>query len=62
MHPPLTAANHPLCLAVIAALKECHEQHPLAKLVGACNQPKWDLDACFKAEARRQQPRRATPG
>jgi hypothetical protein len=52
MHPPLTPANHPLCKDVIAALHECHAANPWAKLLGACNEPKWALDACFKEEAR----------
>jgi hypothetical protein len=52
MHPPLTPANHPLCGEVIAALVSCHAAHPWSKLAGACNEPKWALDACFKAEVR----------
>jgi COX assembly protein 2 len=52
MHPPLTPANHPLCGDVIAALRACHAANPWAKLAGACNEPKWALDACFKDEAR----------
>lgn len=54
MHPPLTPANHPLCGDVIAALTACHSAHPVGKLFGACNDPKWALDACFKAEARHE--------
>jgi COX assembly protein 2 len=54
MHPPLTVAKHPLCVEVIAALQACHSGHPWAKLVGHCNDQKWALDACFKAEARRR--------
>ena len=52
MHPPLTPSNHPLCLAVISELKQCHEQHPWAKFLGACNTQKSALDACFRAEVR----------
>jgi len=54
MHPPLTVAKHPLCVEVIAALQACHSGHPWAKLIGHCNDEKWALDACFKAEARRR--------
>ena len=53
MHPPLPLGKHPLCVEVIAALQACHSAHPWAKLVGRCNDEKWALDACFKAEARR---------
>ena len=53
MHPPLTLGKHPLCVEVIAALQACHVAHPWAKLLGRCNDEKWALDACFKAEARR---------
>ena len=52
MHPPLTVANHPLCGEVIAALTACHAAHPWRKLIGECNEQKWALDACFRAEAR----------
>ena len=50
MHPPLAPAKHPLCLDVIEALQACHACNPLKKLLGVCNQQKWDLDACFRAE------------
>ena len=52
MHPPLTLSKHPLCVEAIAALQACHEAHPWAKLLGACNDQKWALDDCFKAEVR----------
>jgi hypothetical protein len=50
MHPPLTPENHPLCLDVITALKDCHHEQRWGKFLGACNEQKWQLDACFKAE------------
>ena len=53
MHPPLTLSKHPLCVEAIAALQACHAAHPWAKLAGACNDQKWALDDCFKAEVRR---------
>jgi hypothetical protein len=56
MHPPLTPGNHPLCLDVITALKACHTANPFAKLLGACNDQKSALDACFRAEVREQVP------
>ena len=49
MHPPLDRP-HPHCQAVITALRTCHAENPLSKLVGVCNDEKWALDACFKAE------------
>ena len=52
MHPPLTAATHPLCVDVIEALKRCHKEHPVGRLLGTCNDAKAALDRCFRAEAR----------
>ena len=32
------------------ALVRCHEEHPLAKFLNACGNPKLALDLCFKEE------------
>eukprot|EP00271_Cylindrocystis_brebissonii_P001803 TRINITY_DN12089_c0_g2_i1.p1 TRINITY_DN12089_c0_g2~~TRINITY_DN12089_c0_g2_i1.p1 ORF type:complete len:105 (-),score=24.87 TRINITY_DN12089_c0_g2_i1:571-885(-) len=56
MHPPLTIHKHPGCAEVIRKFKQCHDNHPVAKFWGACNDLKDELDACFreeKAERRR---------
>ncbi len=34
----------------IIELKRCHEENPVAKFWGVCNQTKYELDECFKAE------------
>ena len=49
MHPPLDRP-HPFCQDVITALRACHSENPLSKLIGVCNDQKWALDACFKVE------------
>ena len=47
MHPPLFKP-HPLCQQTIQALVTCHEQHPVAKFFGVCNEQKAQLDRCFR--------------
>ena len=39
-----------MCQHVIDALLECHESKPYGKFIGACNDQKAALDACFRAE------------
>jgi COX assembly protein 2 len=53
MHPPLDRP-HPDCNDVIQELRECHESS-LRKYTGQCNQVKYRLDRCLKAEKRRIQ-------
>ncbi|KAL4523646.1 hypothetical protein Ndes2437A_g00231 [Nannochloris sp. 'desiccata'] len=50
MHPPLHISRHPHCKEVIEALIKCHNDHPIAKFVGVCNDQKWALDRCFREE------------
>ena len=50
MHPPLTLENHPLCREVVIALKLCHRENPWGRSFGACNEPKWALEACLKTQ------------
>eukprot|EP00897_Mesotaenium_endlicherianum_P004469 jgi/Mesen1/404/ME000010S_10856 len=57
MHPPLTLHKHPQCAEIIKHFKKCHEDHPVTKYLGACNDLKIQLDRCFrqeKAEKRRR--------
>ncbi len=49
MHPPLDRP-HPDCGEAINALKTCHADNPFAKFFGECNDAKYALDACFRAE------------
>mmetsp|Transcript_18202 Transcript_18202/g.72840 ORF Transcript_18202/g.72840 Transcript_18202/m.72840 type:complete len:86 (-) Transcript_18202:126-383(-) len=49
MHPPLDRP-HPMCDAVVRALKRCHTDHPNSKFWGACNDAKAALDLCLKEE------------
>ena len=39
-----------LYFQVIEALITCHEDHPVAKFFGVCNDQKWALDRCFREE------------
>jgi len=43
-------------LAVVSQLivnfKKCHEDHPVQKFFGACNDLKIQLDKCFREEVR----------
>jgi len=50
MHPPLTLDDHPLCRAVVIALKRCHRDNPWARSWGVCNTQKEDLDVCLKKQ------------
>ena len=34
----------------IEALIKCHNDHPVAKFWGVCNDQKWALDFCFREE------------
>jgi COX assembly protein 2 len=52
MHPPLDRP-HPDCQDVIQALRDCHETKPFWK-IWACNEIKFSLDRCFKAEKKRR--------
>ena len=49
MHPPLHRP-HPDCQEVVSKLLQCHEDNPFGKFLGACNEHKYALDRCFKAE------------
>eukprot|EP00286_Rhodomonas_abbreviata_P013601 CAMPEP_0181326354 /NCGR_PEP_ID=MMETSP1101-20121128/21447_1 /TAXON_ID=46948 /ORGANISM="Rhodomonas abbreviata, Strain Caron Lab Isolate" /LENGTH=78 /DNA_ID=CAMNT_0023434789 /DNA_START=74 /DNA_END=306 /DNA_ORIENTATION=- len=49
MHPPLFR-EHPDCEQVIQDLVSCHEQNPIAKFLGTCNDAKAALDLCFRKE------------
>lgn len=37
-------------MQVIEALVNCHNDHPIAKFWGVCNDQKWALDRCFREE------------
>ena len=51
MHPRLTLENNQACVEQIQALQKCHEDNSyLQKLLGACNDPKHALSACFKGQ------------
>lgn len=50
MHPPLTLDKHPLCREKVIALTTCHREKALTKFIGACNDEKWALDACLRAQ------------
>ena len=51
MHPRLTLDNNEACVEQIQALQKCHEDNSyISKLLGACNDPKHALSACFKAQ------------
>lgn len=46
----------PQCGHTVIALKKCHkERWYLAKLVGACNDAKTELDQCFRANKKDKQ-------
>jgi len=52
MHPPLKSlSKHPLCRDLVLDLLACHETEPwYKKWTGACNEEKWTLDTCLKAQ------------
>jgi len=49
MHPPLERP-HPKCQDAINALNLCHAQKFSKVLFWKCNEVKYELDRCFKAE------------
>jgi COX assembly protein 2 len=48
MHPPLDRP-HPDCQQAVEDLRDCHETRSIFN-ISACNQLKYQLDACFKEE------------
>ena len=51
MHPTLSLHNNPLCVDKILAFKQCHEDVGYwGRLTGACNEQKYLLEKCFKAQ------------
>ena len=51
MHPVLSLDANPHCTEQILAFKACHEKNSyLGRMLGACNEEKRVLDACFKAQ------------
>lgn len=50
MHPPLTKDKHPLCGDVIDAFEACHKANVYNRFFGFCNEQKYALDKCFRAE------------
>ena len=49
MHPPLFKP-HPLCGECVQDLVKCHEENPITKFFGACNDVKTAMDKCFRDE------------
>ncbi|KDO23411.1 hypothetical protein SPRG_11504 [Saprolegnia parasitica CBS 223.65] len=41
---------HPECQEIVDALRICHEENPLLKFGGACNDIKAALNQCFAKE------------
>ena len=52
MHPPLDRP-HPDCNDIVQELRTCHATNTVTKYIGACNDIKFALDRCFKAEKHR---------
>lgn len=52
MHPPLDRP-HPDCEEVIRELRYCHAQSGWKQYLGACNEIKFAMDRCLKAEKSR---------
>jgi COX assembly mitochondrial protein 2 len=52
MHPPLDRP-HPDCGEIIKELKVCHMTNTVTKYMGACNDIKFAMDQCLKAEKKR---------
>ena len=52
MHPPLDRP-HPDCGEIIQQLRECHMTNTVTKYMGACNDIKFSMDVCLKAEKKR---------
>ena len=62
MHPRLTLENNEACIEQIQALQKCHEDNSyIQKLLGACNDPKHALSACFKAQKKVPAARHRSP-
>jgi COX assembly mitochondrial protein 2 len=38
------------CGPIIQMFEECHDEHPIAKFMGACNNLKRELTLCLRAE------------
>jgi len=53
MHPPLDRP-HPDCQDVIKELKRCHAENKWKKYIGECNEAKYRLDQCFRAEKKKK--------
>lgn len=49
MHPPLFRP-HPKCEELVEKLVACHEEYKFGKFYGMCNDPKAEMDICFRAE------------
>ncbi|KAJ7581073.1 hypothetical protein C8J56DRAFT_959025 [Mycena floridula] len=49
MHPQLSDKKI-VCREFIEALEKCHERSFLAKMIGACNVPKDELNSCLRKE------------
>eukprot|EP00210_Caulerpa_lentillifera_P004122 g3930.t1 len=54
MHPPLHIHRYPSCQKEILELIACHQEHPIAKFVGVCNEAKHELDSCMKADRKQK--------
>ena len=54
MHPPLDRP-HPDCGEIIQQLRDCHTTNTITKYMGACNDIKFAMDVCLKAEKKRLQ-------
>ncbi|CAH3186136.1 unnamed protein product [Porites lobata] len=52
MHPSLAPHLHGDCLEIIEQLHRCHEQHPVGKFLGECNDIKRALNRCLKEETK----------
>ncbi|KAK2556685.1 COX assembly mitochondrial protein 2-like protein [Acropora cervicornis] len=50
MHPSLAPHLHSECLKIIEQLHRCHEEHPVSKFLGKCNDIKRALNVCLKEE------------
>ncbi|CAH3176785.1 unnamed protein product [Porites evermanni] len=57
MHPSLAPHLHGDCLEIIQQLHRCHEQHPVGKFLGECNDIKRALNRCLKEEDLRKRRR-----
>jgi len=55
MHPPLATHKHPDCDNIIEIFEQCHDDHPLMKFMGTCNDLKRQLTLCLRAERKMTQ-------